>query len=118
MSEQNTLATMTDDQRALYEMMSDISEDGWCAGWLHDNEFNIWAALTTGYFGSSLYGIDPESLARVKELSDKTGGWIEWRGSEHGLPLDQWGPYFVPMAEWLQIVSKNKEARLQSGDRG
>lgn len=119
MSEGNTdaeVAHLTEDQQTLYRAMSDISEDCWYAGWLHGNEFHIWNALQSGELGYGLTEINRNDLDTVKALSEKVGGWIVWRDDEHGLPLEEWGPYFVPMDEWLAIVNADKAARAQIGD--
>lgn len=98
-------------QRALYELMSEISEDCWHAGWMSGNEFALWDAIVTGdrTYGQSF--MDENLLASVKALSEQVGGWIEWRDDEHGLPNKERGPYFIAMPEWLERVAKDKAAR-------
>lgn len=93
------------EQRALYEAMSEISEDCWSAGWMMGNEYAIWHAL---HGGGTRYGVremDRELLDRCKELSGRVGGWIIWLDDrdDNNLPIDQWGPYFVAMDQWLAM---------------
>lgn len=95
---------LTPDQHALYEAMSDISEDCWCAGWLIGTEFAIWGALQDGDLKWGMGMIDEADLDRVRALSEKVGGWIRW----WELPWTDRGPHFVPMTEWLEICEKRK----------
>ena len=98
-------------QRALYELMSEISEDCWCAGWMMGNEFALWDAIVTGDRTYGMSFMDENLLASVKALSDQIGGWIEWRDDEQGLPVGEWGPYFIAMPDWLEKFAKDKAAR-------
>jgi hypothetical protein len=98
-------------QRALYQMMSDISEDCWCAGWMMGNEFALWDAIVTGDRTYGQCWMDEDMLASCKALAEQVGGWIEWRDDEHGLPVADWGPYFVPMPQWLDKFAKDKAGR-------
>ncbi len=62
--------------KALECYMSEISEDFYCAGWLVDLEFDLWAIVTgdrSDEFGMGTLG-DKRSVLR--ELADACGGWI------------------------------------------
>jgi hypothetical protein len=111
MSEQN----LTPQQNELYELMSDISEDCYCAGWIMGNEFSLWAMATETAPDRS-YGQDvvpEESLQRLRELSAAIGGWIYWHDDEHepDLPADDWGPRFIAMADWLRMCGDDEGAK-------
>jgi hypothetical protein len=87
-------------QEALYMLMSDISEECYCAGWLIDNEFRLWSAVADPA-DDRQYGmgeIEPEQIAKLKELSELVGGWIVWKD----------GAQFVPMQEWLAMYAERK----------
>jgi len=73
---------------ALARAMSDYSEEMWCAGWLIDLEYILWARVLEG------------EQADIKALADAAGGWIVWDDPDEG-------ETFVPMAEWLEIYKKN-----------
>jgi hypothetical protein len=83
----------------LLRMMRDMSEDYWCAGWLRDLEFTLWAALTGGSRKFGLGEIEERDLARMKRLHELCGGW--WT-----LPQGEELVRFVTTEEWLTIVSK------------
>ena len=96
----------TPEMRELYKTMSDISEDCYYAGWMHGLEFAIWGALRDGDRSYGIGEMDADHLEQCRLLSEKTGGWIVWYGDEDdaSLPLDEWGPRFIRMAEWLDKV--------------
>jgi len=85
---------LTDGQYDLYDRMREISEDVYCAGWMVDNEFNIWLTLATGRAAFGYRYANPRLLRRCKKLADDIGGWIVWASN---------GPQFVPMAQWLTL---------------
>jgi hypothetical protein len=91
---------LTDPQLDLYDRMSEISEEGFCAGWIVDNEYAIWDAITLGNPSPSYRAINPRLLRRCQQLSVEIGGWMCWT-------LD--GPQFVPMAQWLAMVTARIE---------
>ena len=64
----------------LYEMISDISERCYFAGWMGDIEFILWNAIENGcksfdYGGSE---VKSEELKKLKELAEKVNGWWTW----------------------------------------
>lgn len=96
-------------QNALYVLMSDISEEHYCAGWNSGNEYCIWKALTSGDTRYGLGEIDADMLASVRALSDAIRGWIMWDegpGPEDE-PEDDYegpGPRYIAMADWRKRV--------------
>lgn len=92
----------TPDMHLLYQLMSDISERCYFAGWMAGNEFRLWAAVVDPADNLE-YGrraISPNEVTELRALSETLGGWIVWGDDEMGLKIDDWGPYFVPMDEW------------------
>lgn len=90
----------SDKQRALYDLMSEISEEQYCAVWMRGNDRTIWRALQTGDLRYGMGEIDANLLRGCKKLSIELDGWIVWVGTE--------GPYFVQMPKWLEIYSAGK----------
>jgi len=94
-----TLPGLTLAQTALAELMSEISEDHYCAGWLGDLEYSLWSIVTGA--SANMFGFGPIEwwkIKRLKALSAATGGWIELqRHAEHEtfVPLDAWLPRFA-----------------------
>jgi len=111
---------LTDEQRELYDAMSDISEDCHCAGWITGNEYNLWAALQDGDLRYGQGEIDAEQLELVRGLSKEVDGWIIWLDDDDvpGLPVEQWGARFVTMAEWLDLIGAKAAARKRVAEVG
>ncbi|MBI2091343.1 MAG: hypothetical protein HYT78_21825 [Deltaproteobacteria bacterium] len=76
----------------LRKVMSGISEDYWCAGWLHDLEYVLWDAV----IGKRKGICSPEEVEQLKYLSEKCGGWVIW---DEQVKDER----FVPMKEWLRL---------------
>ena len=90
---------LTDPQWALYNFMSDISEECWCAGWLGGNEYDIWQVLHHGESPLANRHPNPRLLRLCQALSVEIGGWIIWTDS----------PQFVPMPQWLAMVDERRK---------
>jgi hypothetical protein len=75
----------------LAELMSDVSERCYAAGWEHGTEEVLWSALTNGPRKWGVDVISADDIAELKRLSEVVGGWIAYSPA---------GPRFVPMSEW------------------
>jgi len=87
---------------ALLRLMSDLSEDCWCAGWMTDLEFTLWEAMRTGGRELGWGGIGDRDLARLKHLHELAGGWWIWDKGETG-------NRFVTTEEWLAILAERRK---------
>lgn len=82
-----------DAARLLLQLMSGISEDYYCAGWMGGLEYSLWF-ITEG--GSRNYGmgqLTDSEVAELKRLSEKSGGWWYWSEDHNGemfMALDRW----------------------------
>lgn len=90
---------LTDAQWQLYNLMSQISEDCFCAGWLGDCEYDIWQALQHGDPWPTNRLVSPRLLRLCQKLSTEINGWIYWTD----------GPQFAPMAQWLTMVDARRK---------
>jgi len=88
----------------LLEVMEELSENHWAAGWLTDLEFSLWqlahgdpSGIGTPWRTSAFDG------AELRRLSDACGGWWAWDDAIHDAR-------FVPIGEWRARV----EARAGS----
>jgi len=102
-----TLPGLTLAQTELAELMSEISEDHYCAGWLSDLEYSLWSIVTGAR--ANMFGFGPVEwwkMRRLKALSSATGGWIErHRDAEHET--------FVPLDAWLTRFASHQAAQSQ-----
>lgn len=95
--EQPTLNELARDM--LRQMMSDFSEDGYCAGWMHENEYRLWEALTNPEHQYGFITITDSEIARMRHLHERSGGWWIWAEGEES-------PRFVTTEEWIAILAK------------
>ena len=102
-----TLPGLTLAQTELAELMSEISEDHYCAGWLGDLEYSLWSIMTGASANRFGFGpIERWKIQRLKALSAATGGWIEReRHAEHET--------FVALDTWLVRFASHQ--RLKNG---
>ena len=89
-----TKVGMSPAARLLARLMSDLSEEYRCAGWLIDCEYALWAELT----GEQLlnergWGISEEEKEELRLLQELAGGWVIWSDESGGrmfLPIEEW----------------------------
>ena len=87
-------------KRHMRDIIRDISEDCYCAGWLDDLEFNLW--LLIHHEPDEGYGMCDrqdlaDRLALLDTLSRELGGWWHWGGEQREcwIPLDEWEAKFA-----------------------
>lgn len=92
----HALPGLTLAQSELANLMSDISEDQYCAFWLSGLEYQLWALLhhdeSEKKFAFSK--THPRDVRRLRQLSAVTRGWIVW--SDHDEPYRK----HIPLGEW------------------
>jgi len=79
----------------LLGLMTGISEENWCAGWMTGLEFSLWEARA----GERCYGmgvISERQSQLLKLLSEECGGWWRWD--------DERGVTFVRTADWIKML--------------
>lgn len=88
----------------LTRLMSGISEERWCAGWLGGLEYTLWDAVV----GRQKAVCSSEEIEQLKYLSEKCG-WIIWDEQSKG-------EKFVPMQEWLRLYEANRQETCESDE--
>lgn len=93
----------------LYDTMSEISERCYAAGWMQGNEYRLWSACAdpTDPLHYGMGEITAHEVATLRGLSAEIGGWIHWcdDATHPQLHIDDWGPRFVPMLEWVGMYA-------------
>jgi hypothetical protein len=89
-------------QLGLLGLMTGISEEGWCAGWLSNLEFDLWQACHGGPTGYGHHIVTPRQAQLLKLLSEAAGGWWVYE-------MDQ-GAVFLPLEEWLRRLAERSNA--------
>lgn len=103
MAEQDGMAEFHE----LCELLSEISEACYCAGWLHDVEHKVWAMLGSKEpveFGMG--DVSPTDLERAEALSKAIGGWAQY----------EQGPRFVSAGEWARRHAEWVDERTPKRD--
>jgi hypothetical protein len=102
-----------DAARALALLMSETSEECWCAGWLADCEYSLWrmCANPATPLDWGMSEVEAKDVDEMRRLSKECGGWITWdrdKGVEWFVPLTEWERVFAEyeqtMAAWAEGV--------------
>ena len=92
-----------DSALALRDLMSDISEEYYCAGWLSGLEDELWRMLLGGDRGFGMSEVTAEEVGRLRTLHERCGGW--WFYDK------QHGEMFITTAEWTKRAPSLPTAR-------
>ena len=85
---------MTDDvQSELPELISEISEEAFCAGWQGDIEYYLWDCLISERRDVGQVTLSEDQVDRLRRLSRAIGGWFYFTLTVHA-------PTFVTMSDW------------------
>lgn len=95
----------------LVSLMSDLSEEYWCAGWLMELEYLLWNQLHSG--SGFRPGNFADVLLRLHQLSQQVGGWYHWPRDDSNFPIGD-GPVFIGLDEWNLLYKAWKEPNGKS----
>ena len=98
------LSELNKDERLLAELMSDISERAYCAGWMKGLEHALWSAVLGGGRQYGRHMISDSELSELQELSNICSGWIVF-DEEHE-------EIFVSLADWGIKYSRSNPAEV------
>jgi hypothetical protein len=82
----------------LRDLMSEISERCYCAGWLIGTETALWRVIRGGNPEWGMGGISPDEVVAMKRLSQACDGWIYFDNTN--------GQTFIPLGEWEEMVKR------------
>jgi len=92
---------------SLIDLMSEISEDHYCAGWMSALEYDLFGIVVgdrLNHYG--LGPIDVEKIQRLRELADELDGWVHWTDD---------GEKFIAKDEWLKLYAPYRADQLKMG---
>jgi len=93
--------------RLLARLMSDLSEDHWCTGWLSHCEYALWGDLTGEEVpGHKGWGLSEEEIEELRVAHELAEGWIMW-SNEQGEKV------YLPTKEWLAHLASMGNASLK-----
>jgi hypothetical protein len=90
----------------LYELMSDISEECMCAGWIIDLEYTLWAMLKgerSKKYGQST--VTDDQIAELMRLRDECGGWW-WHPPD---PTHETPPELISTEEFERLYRERQQ---------
>jgi hypothetical protein len=93
---------------ALQRLMSDVSEEYYCAGWLTGLEFELWPMLNGGSRRFGMGEVGEDEVAQLKALSEQAGGWWRWD--------DEDGQTFTTLDEWQAVLASKPHSSAGRGD--
>jgi len=79
----------------LLGLMTGISEEFWCAGWMSGMEYDLWLAEPGKHYGQGTLSARQATLLRL--LSEECGGWWYWHGNQ--------GPKFITLDKWRDKIA-------------
>ncbi|SMB79699.1 hypothetical protein SAMN00120144_3979 [Hymenobacter roseosalivarius DSM 11622] len=102
-------------QRLLVDYLAEVSEHYFCAGWRDSLEFEVWAVVQQDSVASANprfwnAPLDPEQLADLTFLANKTGCWATW--SDAAVDSPQAGVRVVPLPHWEAIYRTWQDAQF------
>jgi hypothetical protein len=86
---------LTEDERKLADLMGEISENCYSAGWMANTEYVLWHAVTSGPRSWGRSQITKKDIEELTSLSNATQTWIVFNNEEKALPLDKWKDLFT-----------------------
>ncbi len=105
---------------ALCDAMSEISERCWCAGWMLNVEFFLWAMLEGAPRDYGLVVVPEEALENLRRLSERAGGWCRWNDEhrdESFVAIDAWRVAFeASLPRMLDEVDRTGVASDPEGE--
>ncbi len=81
--------------------MSDLSEKAYSAEWYLGLEYALWNAVVSGPCQFGRLFLDPGHIRRLRELSERCGGWIVFEDGDD----ETW----VPLGEWTELFAQHSK---------
>ena len=102
------LDDLTTFARALADLMSDLSEETYCASWLRDLEFLLWETVIGRRDSYGRFPLTGEEILRLEELSEAGDGWIIYDdvARETWIPSEAWEKRFE---DWSRTHAASPE---------
>lgn len=109
------IEALPDGVQALATLMSDLSEAGFCSGWMDGLEVDLWRLAHADVDRSTRYGMDdvtPRQKADLRALAEACGCWVVWSdervddvGFDGEWISSELGLVAMPLAEWRARVA-------------
>lgn len=94
-------------KRKLYELMEEISQECWCAGWLDSLSFDLWEIAYHWNFADAIeYGQSNVTYPQIIELlrlSKELGGWLIYDEKNEDYSKDENDTRIVRVRKWWEM---------------
>ena len=84
-------------QLGLIGLMTGISEEYYCAGWMSGLEYDLWLIEPGSHYGQGV--ITERQAALLRLLSEECDGWWHWTAD---------GAKFIRLEKWRQKLAHEK----------
>lgn len=81
----------------LLGLMTGISEENWCAGWMSGLEYSLWEVKPGTEYGQGAITERQATLLRL--LSEECDGWWRWVNDK---------PQFIRRQDWVNLLPGDK----------
>ncbi len=104
---------LTVDQRELFQAISDLSEECYCADWVIGTKHNVWRLIHHGgSWGLWRFQVEATQLDRVRRAMSRAQCWIVWDGA--GPAPGSVGAVACPARRIGRLVSARRRGRGRS----
>lgn len=87
---------ISDKGKALRSLISEFSEEWWCAGWMEDIEYLVWYLGDAEPINNKM-----DQAKRIVDLGKEWGIWVRWNDELEfmkGYCVEE-----IPMDKWLKL---------------
>lgn len=95
------LEDLDPEQASLAQLMSDLSEEAYFAGWILGNEYMLWRAVLEGPSRFGQLELSESQVRRLRDLSSRCSGWIFYDPSR----AESWAPLWFWHAAYARHIS-------------
>jgi len=89
-------------QNLIIDLISEISEHIYCAGWYSDIEFELWKWIDdeSTIPEAIIHRVERKDLSELKMLSDKLQLWAYWDNEDEARSIG--------IRDWIELVKRKK----------
>jgi hypothetical protein len=91
-------------QAGLLALMTGLSEELWCAGWMTGLEYSLWERVQDGPSRYGMGEVTQRQCELLRLLAEEAGGW--WAYDD--------GPRFIRMKDWLPAFAELQQSYRDS----
>jgi hypothetical protein len=98
------------DRVALRDLMSELSEEAYCAAWHYDTEYALWEILQGVRLAWMRLDGDDARIAALRRLHEVVDGWWRWNPELDDGSADE---AFLTTTEWQDIYARTVNDKIR-----